>query len=189
MERLVFFSDAVFAIAITLLSIEIESPSKHGALNNSELFSGLIKLWPNYIAYVISFLVVGLFWKGHHAKFRIIIRYDNKLILINLLFLLVIAFTPFPTRILAENRNQVATICYAMTMVVASVLSGLVWWYASGENRLVDPGLNPQERRRRLSSPITMAAIFLLSIALAFINDDLARASWLLLIPAAVYIG
>ncbi|HEX3987905.1 MAG TPA: TMEM175 family protein, partial [Verrucomicrobiae bacterium] len=185
---LVYFSDAVFAIAITLLSLDIRLPTEHDGLTNHELFEGLIAIWPKYLGYIISFLVIGLFWKGHLGKFRLIKRYDNTLILLNLLFLMVIAFTPFSTRLLAEFGNRIATICYALTMVMASIFSALLWWYASGKNRMVDAGLNPQERRHRLLSPLAMAAVFLFSIVLAFINDDLARLSWLFLIPAAIYI-
>jgi len=194
LERIVFFSDAVFAIAITLLSLDIKLPSEQGSLTklvmtNHDLFVELTGIWVKYVDYVISFLVIGLFWKAHLAKFRLIKRYDSTLILLNLLFLMVIAFIPFPTRILAEFGKQIATICYALTMVAASILSALLWWYASSGNRLIDAGLNPLQRRRRLLSPLTMAIVFLVSIALAFVNDDLARLSWLFLIPAALYIG
>lgn len=186
LERLFFFSDAVFAIAITLLSIDIRLPEQHGLLTNQGLFLVLIAVWPKYADYAISFLVIGLFWKAHVYKFRLIKSYDATLILLNLLFLMVIAFIPFPTRVLGEFGNRVSAICYALTMFAASILSALVWWYASSKNRLIDPGLNPLQRRRCMVNPLTIAAIFLLSIALAFVNVHLARLSWLLLIPAAL---
>jgi uncharacterized membrane protein len=187
LERLVFFSDTVFAIAITLLSIDIRLPEQHGVVTDQGLFVVLVGMWPSYLDYAIILLVIGIFWKAHVYKFRHIKRYDATIILLNLLFLLVIAIIPFPTRVLGEFGNRTSAICYAVTMFVASILSALVWCHASSRNRLIDPGLNPLQRRRFLVNPLAMAAVFLLSIALAFADVHLARLSWLLLIPAALY--
>ncbi len=181
LERLVFFSDAVFAIAITLLALEIRLPPLEGELTNEQLLQSLLALWPAYLGYLVSFLVIGGFWIGHHRRFRLILRYDANLILLNLLLLMVVAFIPFPTSIISEYGNQTATIFYALTVTVAGLLSAAIWLYSSHHNRLTDAHLDVQFRRRESRRTLVIPLIFLLSIGLAFINDDWAKFSWILI--------
>jgi len=180
LERLVFFSDAVFAIAITLLSIEIRLPEMRGAVTNAELWQAILSIWPKYLAYVISFLVIGSFWIGHHRRFRLIIRYDRGLIFLNLFLLMAIAFVPFPTSLISDYGNRTATIFYAMVMVLINVISATIWWYAIHNDRLVDPQLSQKERRHQMMISLLITGVFALSIGLAFINEDLAKFSWVL---------
>jgi uncharacterized membrane protein len=180
LERLIFFSDAVFAIAITLLTLDIRLPASGGAPSNEELLAQLLGIWHKYLAYGISFLAIGSFWMGHHRRFRYIKRYDRGLLTLNLLFLMVIAFVPFPTSVVSESGNRTATIFYALTMTLAGVLLAAVWWYAAWRDRLVDPDLNAQQRRRELDALLLTAALFSASIGLAFLNPGLARLWWLL---------
>ena len=90
LERLIFFSDAVFAIAITLLVIDIRLPDTDNILDNAQLTAQLLGMWQQYLGYIISFLVIGTFWTAHHRKFRYIKRYDYRLLFLNLLMLMVI---------------------------------------------------------------------------------------------------
>ena len=181
MERLIFFSDAVFAIAITLLSLEIRLPETSSSLTNGELARLLLEIWPKYLAYVISFLVIGLFWIGHHRKFGHIQRYDANLMLLNLLWLMTIAFIPFPTSLISTYGNRTATIFYASVMILASALSVCTWMYAAHRDRLIDPALDAHERRREIEGPLIAIGIFLLSIGLTTIDENLARFSWILI--------
>lgn len=187
MERLIFFSDAVFAIAITLLALEIRLPDTERLLNNAELSAQLNGMWQEYLAYIISFLVIGTFWVAHHRKYRFIKRYDNGLMLINLLFLMVIAFIPFPSSIISKYSEQTATIFYAMTMSLAGFLLAVIWWYVSYHNRLIAPDLDAMQVRRQFISPLATSAIFLLSIGIAFLSADLSRLSWLLILLTSWY--
>ncbi|MEZ4865250.1 MAG: TMEM175 family protein [Caldilineaceae bacterium] len=182
LERLIFFSDAVFAIAITLLALEIRLPAAEGPLSNGELIQALLAIWPKYLAYGISFLVLGAFWLSHHRKFQLIQRYDRILLLLNLLLLMAVALIPFPTAVLSEYGNQAATIFYALAVAVANLLAAVLWWYVARRHRLIDPHVSEQQRRRELWAPLLVSAIFLLSIGLAFINDDLAKFSWISII-------
>lgn len=181
LERLIFFSDAVFAIAITLLALEIRLPSTDATLTNHELAKSLLEIWPKYLGYGISFLVIGSFWIGHHRKFQYIKRYDSKLLLINLIFLMVIAFIPFPASVISEFGNRTATIFYASVMVLASLLSAALWAYASNYNRLTDPMKDSQNRLIESKRTLAISMVFLLSIGIAFINDDLAKLFWILI--------
>ena len=181
LERLVFFSDAVFAIAITLLALEIRLPALGEELTNRQLLEALLMIWPKYLSYAISFLVIGSFWMGHHRKFRFILHYDTNLLLLNILLLMGIAFIPFPTAVISEYGNRTATIFYALVILIAGLLNAAVWIYASQNNRLIEPNFTRQQRRRETLRALIVPAIFLFSIGLAFINDDLAKYSWLLI--------
>lgn len=127
LDRLIFFSDAVVAIAITLLALEIRLPPSAGQLSNQELLRQLVDIWPSYLGYVVSFLVIGAFWIGHHRKFRLIQRYNSRLLFLNLLMLMTVAFIPFPTAVLSEYGNRTATIFYALAVAVVGLTSALVW--------------------------------------------------------------
>jgi uncharacterized membrane protein len=182
LERLIFFSDAVIAIAITLLVLEIRLPVGAGELNNRELVQALLALWPKYLAYGISFLVIASFWMGHQRKFRHIRAVDRRLMWLNLLLLGTVAFIPFPTTIVAESVSRTATIFYAGVIILAGLLAAALWAYASSQPRLIDPNLTAATRRRELHASLALVVVFLISMGLAYVNADLARFSWLLLL-------
>jgi uncharacterized membrane protein len=181
LERLVFFSDAVFAIAITLLALEIRLPGEATNLTDQELLTSLLQIWPRYLSFIISFLVIA-----HHHRFSLIGYYDNRLLLLNLLFLMSVAFIPFPTSVISENGNHTATVFYALSIATTGLLSALVWWYASQDNRLINKGRDKQLSRRTLFSILTVPAVFLFSIVLTLMNPTLGKLSWILTIPAAL---
>jgi uncharacterized membrane protein len=186
LERLVFFSDAVFAIAITLLALDIHLPVEANNLSDQQLLAFLLQIWPKYLSFIISFLVIGNFWIAHHHRFSLIVHYDNRLLLLNLLVLMSIAFIPFPTSVISENGNRTATIFYALSIATTGLLSALLWWYASHENRLIKKDFDKQLARRNLFSILTVPAVFLLSIGLTLINPTLGKLSWILTVPAAL---
>jgi uncharacterized membrane protein len=189
LERLIFFNDAVFAIAITLLALEIRLPTGVEAFSDAQLLTNLLGMWHKYLAYIISFLVIGSFWSAHHRKFRLIKRYDGKLLTYNLLILMVVAFIPFPSSVISESSGRTATIFYALTMMLVGFLFTALWWHASRHNRLIEAHLTAQQHRREFLSPLMTAAIFLLSIGIAFFDADLARLSWVLILPASLYVN
>jgi uncharacterized membrane protein len=191
LERLVFFSDAVFAIAVTLLVLDIRLPAgvEVGQLSNEQLRLSLVGIWHKYLAYIISFLVIGIFWISHHRKFRLIQRYDGRLLQLNLLLLMLIAFVPFPSSIISESGNRTATIFYALTMALAGSLLALLWWHAARSKALLAPEVTAEKRRREAVAPVATTLIFLVSIGLAFIDADLAKFSWLLIIPVSLMAG
>ncbi len=185
LERLVFFSDAVFAIAITILVLDIRLPGGEEALSDAQLTAQLLEILPKYMAYIISFLVIGSFWISHHRKFRYVRRYDGRLLWLNLLFLMAIAFIPFPTSVISDYGNRTATIFYALTIIVTGLLSIALWGYATYHNRLVDERLDVNTHRQLFLSPLITLSVFLISIGIAIVSYELARLTWLLLIPIA----
>jgi uncharacterized membrane protein len=188
LERLIFFSDAVFAIAVTLLALEIRLPEGSEVTSEKELLKQIISLWPVYLSYFISFMVIGIFWTAHHRKFRLIKVYDRRLLLLNLLLLLVIAFIPFPTYLIGQYMDQVSTDFYALTIIVGEGMMALLWWYASRDNRLTDPHLDAHQRRQQFINPLVTALVFLFSMLIARFSPGVARLSWFLILVVIQYV-
>jgi uncharacterized membrane protein len=189
LDRLIFFSDAVFAIAITVLVLDIHLPAGGDIADNHQLLLMLTGLWPKYFAYILSFWVIGLYWISHHRKFLIIKRFDNRLLRLNLLLLMVIAFIPFPTAVMSENGNRTATIFYSLIMAFGGLLVFSLWWHAVRNHNLIDAHLDRQFIRREVAAPLATVGMFMLSIGIAFINENLVRLCWMFLIPVSLYLN
>src|SRR5262249_24850822 len=129
LERIVLFSDAVIAIAITLLAIEIRLPELHGDAA-AELPAALLQVWPRYLGFVLSFAVVGTYWWIHHRIFRSVRRFDETLIWLNILFLLCVAFVPFASGVLGEHLGSpTAVMFYASVLAVTGLVETALWLY------------------------------------------------------------
>ena len=136
--RLVAFSDAVFAITITLLVLEIRPPTGDGSL-----LHGLVELWPSYLAYAVTFLFIGQVWANHHVMFDHIRAADRAVLLLNTLLLMVVAFLPFATSVLAEalrsgDDQRTAVVFYAIAFAVTALTFNAVWQYACRHRLLSD---------------------------------------------------
>jgi uncharacterized membrane protein len=125
LERLVFFSDAVFAIAITLLVIEIHPPHLERAGSNADHFQALARLIPNFIGFAVSFGVIGAFWSGHHRAFTLAGRYDSRVVIWNLALLGAIAFVPFVTAFMSVNYNMLVPALFYWGWIVLTALLNL----------------------------------------------------------------
>ncbi len=146
-NRLEAFSDGVIAIAITLLVLEIDVPP------SSRLAAGLINIWPSYLAYAVSFIVIGAIWIRHHAMFQDINHVDEPFLLLNVAQLMFIAFLPFPTAVLAKafhNREgeAVAATFYGGTLMIIGIIVTAMWYYAAHGHRLLRKEITPQEAKR-----------------------------------------
>ena len=143
LERLVFFSDAVFAIAITLLVIELHPPELPWTAPDRAHWIALVRLIPNFIGFAVSFAVIGLFWMGHHRAFSLARRFHAKIVGWNLALLGVIAFMPFVTAYLSANFGaRVPALLYCLTMLAAALLNLKVNWTATSAP-IVDPSADP----------------------------------------------
>jgi uncharacterized membrane protein len=143
--RLEGFSDAVFAIAVTLLVLNIAVP----AGSSSHLLRAIGEQWPSFLAYIVSFSTIGAAWLAHSAITEYLDRADAVLIRLNLLLLLVVSFLPFPTRLLANytgdpGAERVAATVYGITLLLTSVLVSILWRYAVRQN-LVRPDASDEE--------------------------------------------
>ena len=130
--RLETFADGVFAIAATLLILNVEVPD----LGDHSLSHELLRLWPAYIGYVVSFVTIGIIWVNHHTVLDQLRNADRTFLFINVFFLLCIAFIPFPTRLLATyvrtDDGQAAAVLYGITLTTTAVFFNLMWRYALG---------------------------------------------------------
>jgi uncharacterized membrane protein len=169
--RVEAFSDGVFAIAITLLilAVGIEQSLAGGSLRHQ-----LLHLWPAYIAYAVSFLTVGIMWVNHHQVFRHFERVDRPLLLLNIVLLMFISFTPFPTRVVADNaqdpgNRQAAAVLYGLTMTFTAICFFSVWYY--GSRRLLRADTDMREVSGITRSYLPGAPTYALATALAFVSS------------------
>jgi uncharacterized membrane protein len=145
--RIEAFSDGVFAIAITLLILEIKVPSE-ATLEHTSLSHYLLEQWPKIFAYVFSFVIIGIYWANHHYLFKLFRKTDHWLNMINVFFLLSISFLPFPTAVFGEfmmdhESRPTAVTFYAIAILVPAVFYFAIWLYASRKRKLIDANLNP----------------------------------------------
>ena len=138
-DRLETFSDGVFAIAATLLVLEFS------VKNGADLGTQLLHLWPAYLAYVTSFVTIGIIWMNHHHTVSLLGRVDRTFLFVNNLLLLTVAFLPFPTglvgKYLQKDGEQAAALAYAGTLVVMALLHQVWWGYARTNRRLIAAGV------------------------------------------------
>jgi|SRR5690348_6671337 len=148
--RLEAFSDAIFAIAITLLILDVKLPPSEG---NAHLLSSLLALWPSYFALAFSFVVIGIYWSNHHYIFKLFRNTDHIFNLLHLLFLLTISILPFPTRVLADyiesEQDRVTGVAfYTLALLLPAVSWFAFWAYARWGSEIVDPRLQDKFLRR-----------------------------------------
>jgi uncharacterized membrane protein len=178
-SRLLAFSDGVFAIAITLLVLDLGVADN---LTDEELSDELVDQLPNVFAALLSFALIGRFWVAHHRLYTPVVRADTWLLVLNLLFLAPIAFLPFGARLIAEyGTESVAVIVYAGLVAVCGLFEALMWWHIV-RRRLTRP---PPDRTEVINTYIGIllpAGLFLLSIPIALISAPAALYSWLLLL-------
>jgi uncharacterized membrane protein len=139
--RLETFSDGVFAIAATLLILDVHEATR-GSVGR-----GLVHIWPEYVAYAISFLTIGIIWVNHHTVMAQIGRVDRTFMMINVVFLMVVAFSPFPTRVLAETMRQggkAGAFDYGLIFTLMSICYAALWFYAARGRRLIAEDADPR---------------------------------------------
>ena len=184
-ERIVFFSDAVFAIAITLLALEIRLGEIPDALVDTQFVQKLWELWPEVFGFFLGFSVIGAYWISHHRMFRYIKRYDSNLMWLNLLFLALIAISPFPTSVIsAYGQHQPAQIFYALCVSIAGLTKALLWWYACHNHRLISKDLDKKVIRQITLRGLVFPILFLISIPFTWLGPVIPIVIWALT-PAA----
>lgn len=173
--RLEAFSDGVFAIAITLLVLEIKRPETGVPLGRA-----LLDQWPSYLAYVVSFLTIGIIWVNHHALCDRIARADRTLLFTNLLLLMLVAFIPFPTGIIADRirtgaDEDVAAAVYAATFLVMGFAFYLNSFHARRAG-LFERDLRPDEERALVMRNVVGQSGYVVAVVLAFLSAPAALA-------------
>ena len=167
--RLETFADGVFAIAATLLILNVDAQvSEH----LQDLGGRLLHIWPSYLAYAVSFVTIGIMWINHHTLMGQIDRADRRLLVATIGLLMCIAFVPFPTRIVAEHVRgegaRDAALLYGFTMVATAIMFNLTWFYASRGRRLLRADAEPAIVSGLSRSYLPGPWIYLASTLIAF---------------------
>jgi uncharacterized membrane protein len=168
--RLETFADGVFAIAATLLILNVREDTSYCPA----LSCKIVHAWPSYVAYIVSFLTMGIIWVNHHNVMRQIARADRTFLMITIVFLMVVAFIPFPTGLVAEHIGgthgdaQAATVLYGITLTLTAVMFNLVWFYAARGGRLLREDADPRVvrgiSRTFVYGPWTYLALTIVSV-------------------------
>ncbi len=166
--RIMTLADGVFAIVLTLLVLDIKAPE---AISEAELISKLLALWPKLFSYIISFVILGILWFGHHMEFHYIRRSDRIHIWLNLLFLMCIAFIPFSAALLGSNlQNRVAIAIYGTNLIAAGLVRYFHWRYITQGYRLVDVNMDVRIIRKVQRIFLIVPFTYLFAICVSFVS-------------------
>lgn len=180
LDRVVFFADAVFAIAITLLVVEITVPH----VGKPQLEHALGDQGWQFFSFALSFAVIGNWWIVHHRTFNHIVRVDERFLWLHLLFLMSIAFLPFPTAVLGKYAGTAtATILYASCLAAVGIFSAVLWSYAASGHRLISADVSERRIKAARERSFIVPAVFLTSIPVALVDPYAGQLWWLWVIP------
>jgi uncharacterized membrane protein len=183
-EHIISFGDAIFAFAITLMTLSIDIPDLPTNLTESQLISTLYDMYPKVESYIISFVVISIFWISYHQVFNFITRSHISVVYLNLLFLLLITFLSITTSLVIEYGSyQIPYVIYCLVVIMTSSLLAVIWWYATKDCRLVDKDVHPLLVRGMMVNLLLVPFVFAISILVSFFDLDIAQYLWLIIIP------
>jgi uncharacterized membrane protein len=170
--RLETFADGVFAIAATLLILNVDSQVRD---QTPDLGHRLVEIWPSYIAYAVSFVTIGIIWSNHHTVMAQLGKVNRTFLMLNVFLLLCVAFLPFPTRLVAENlrdRSELepAALAYGATMVAMSICYLSLWLYAITGRRLLREDSDPRTVSGITKSYLPGAPTYLTATLIALVS-------------------
>ena len=199
LERIILFSDAVFAIAITLLVLEIKVPDKNllPEITDKEILKALGHLIPKFMGFIISFMLIGLYWTIHHRMFGFVTSYNRKLLVLNLVFLFFIVLMPFSTgfysefsgKELVEKQLKIPLTFYVLNFSLAGIINYFMWRYiGNAKNKLANPPIDPVLLKFAKFRSLLVPVIFLLMIPIAWLTNVLFAVYIPLFIPIVLKI-
>lgn len=181
------FSDGVFAIAITILVLELSIPDD----GLSDLGRSILGQWPSYLAYATSFLTIGGIWLSHHSLFGRLQQVDRRIMQLNLLLLMMVSFLPFPTRLMAKaitdaDAERAAVIFYGLVLLVISTLLASLWRSAARRPELLDPEVGDEEIRRMSLAATPSIGFYVVVVVVGLLAPQVAAFSFLVVAIAVV---
>jgi len=195
LERMILFSDAVFAIAITLLVIEIKIPEIHENVSDKTLLNSLGHLVPKFIGFLITFMLIGVYWTIHHRMFGFVTSYTRKLLLLNLFFLFFVALMPFSTGFYSEyagpelirQQLKVPLTFYVMNFCCVGFINHLMWRYVTNpKNKVAEPPIDVEIASMAKMRSFLVPFIFFLMLPVAYLTNVI-YAVWVpMLIPISL---
>jgi len=165
-------------VAITLLVLDLRLPDLGSQQTEARLQAALLAAVPSIVSFVLSFVVIALYWVSHHRLFQVIRRYDRRLLLLNFAFLLTVCFIPFPTGVIGHyGQLRTAAIVYAGSLALTGLSLAVLWWYAAVQPA---PRRGPEWRAARhfMSRALVTSAVFIASIPVILISPALGEACW-----------
>ena len=187
-DRLVFFSDAVFAIAITLLALELKLPESVNLENDQAVLSAFATNSNQFIAFAVSFIVIASFWAWHVHAFKKITSYKAPFMWMNIFILFLIAIMPFTTSLISGPSGRVTEIIYATNISLIGLAAAAMLHYTH-KNKFVDDTVTNAQHHKGQTSMLAVSSVFAASIPIALINPHIASYFWLLLIPIMRFIN
>ncbi|UCD04632.1 MAG: DUF1211 domain-containing protein [candidate division WOR-3 bacterium] len=177
-QRVEALTDGVFAIVMTLLVLELSIPVISGTSSGTLLTHRLIEMWPKYLSYVVSFLVLGLWWLYHHGVFENIKRVDGRLLYYNLFFLMFVSLVPFSASLVAEYwREGTSALIYGINMLLCFLQLNAISLYAAKKRLIaVEPDAAYVKSERRAQIRILLLIVF--AILISFINSVISLLLW-----------
>jgi uncharacterized membrane protein len=182
--RIAAFSDGVFAIAITLLALQLEIPS-----GDVDVWRAVSDLSPSLVAFAISFAVIGAYWVSHHRLYAVVDRYDRRLVWLNLLSLFFIVLMPFTTSLVGEHgSSRASVVIYVASIALAGLANTGMAAYALVGRRLCREDVDDDQVKYYIWRGLVIALVFLASLALLPLGPSIVELSWLALIPAQWFV-
>lgn len=181
------FSDGVFAIAITILVLELSVPAE----SFSHLWKGILEQWPSYLGYVTSFLTIGGIWLSHHSLFGRLQWVDRRIMQLNLVLLMAVSFLPFPTKLMAESINdqdaeRAAVIFYGLVLLSISIIVAALWRVVANTTDLVDPEVDKEALQRIAVRSAPSIGFYIAITLLAVVAPRIAAVGYLIIAVSAL---
>jgi uncharacterized membrane protein len=186
-DRAAALSDAVFAVALTLLVLDLRVPDLGSLQTEARLQSAVLSTLPSIFSFLLSFGVVALYWISHHRLFEARRRYDHGFVYLNFLFLLTVCFIPFPTGIIGHyGQLRTAAVIYALSLAATGLTLGVLWWYA-----VVQPARKAERRAARfyMLRALVTAGVFIASIPIILISPPIGETMWSVALVVYLIVG
>jgi len=185
LDHITSFADAIFAFSITFMAISIDIPNLAQNLTQTQVIDKLLQSTPEFVIYVISFFVIGVYWIAYHQIFNQIVGSDTAVTWLTLVFLFFITLIPLATNMQIGFGYHILFILYALVLAIAGGLLTITWLHAT-KNKLIDKDLTQREIHSISLGAIVPTVVYFLSILVSFIDLKAAYYSWIVIIPAKI---
>ena len=188
--RVETLADGVFAIAMTLLAFNLVPPIIPATGGSADLKAALIAMLPQFRTYVLSFVVIGIYWLSHHFQFHFVRHTDRTLMWINIFFLMFVATLPFSTAVLGRYRNyQPAIVLYSANLLLVGLSNAIHWGYVTHNRRLVAPDLPARVVNLTMARILLAPVVAVLCIGISYINVEWAEVFYYTIVIAYVLLA
>jgi uncharacterized membrane protein len=171
-NRVEALTDGVFAIVMTILVLELGVPIMTGESLHTELMGSLLAMWPKFLSYFVTFLMLGFMWSVHYYQFSNIKRSDSGLVWLNIIFLMFMSLLPFSTSLLGQHMDkQVSVLIYGGNFIACMLLRYFQWTYATKKYRLVDSDISPVQIKQPKIMLLMGISVCIIGMGLSFLSN------------------